>query len=501
VKVTGKLWGGRFSSDITSEVLAYTLTTDVDVRLVEFDVWQDIVHVLMLGKQQIIPAEVVGPIVAALLDLLDADEVVLRPELEDVHFNVEQLVIEATGLAVGGHMHTGRSRNDQVATDLRMYLRAEVFELVDAALALIDVLLDFPESDYLAILPGYTHSQPAQPVSVAFWRTAHASMLLRDVGRLRDVFARLDECPLGAGALAGTSFDLDRAFTADLLGFDRVMAHALDATSARDHVVEFASALAIGATTLSRMAEEIVVWSGHEYRLCEIGDEYATGSSIMPQKKNPVVAELVRGRAGRCAGTLVQLLTMVKSVTLGYSCDLQEDKPYLWQSIDTYLSTLRVVTGQTRGLRFDTARGEQLCWNNFTTATELANHLVAEHEVPFRESHRIVGEIVGALIAEDRTLRDTDRVSALLAERGHAVAPEVLLVLLDPRTAVTGYTSAGGTAPTSVTAVRHTLAGAVAEHRSWLADRRARVDTARARSVALARASAAAIPVPTTGRT
>ncbi|KUO16774.1 argininosuccinate lyase [Streptomyces dysideae] len=492
--MTDKLWGGRFDEDITSDVLDYTLTTDIDVRLVFADLWQDIAHVLMLGRQGIVSADNARAILGSLLALWERHErgeLVLRPELEDVHFNIEQMVIEDLGREVGGHMHTARSRNDQVSTDTRMYLRRVQLDAVAANLTLIDVLLSFPDEELLAILPGYTHSQAAQPVSVGFWKTAHASMLLRDVRRLRGAFDRTDESALGACALAGTSFPLDRRLTARLLGFGEVLGHALDATSARDYLIETASAFAIGGNNLSRMAEEIVMWSGHEYSLVEVADAYATGSSIMPQKKNPVVAELTRGRAGRTAGTLVQLLTMAKGVTLGYSCDLQDDKPYLWNAIDTYLSTVRIVAGQTKGLRFNTARGEDLCWDNFSTATELANYLVAEHGLPFRETHHITGSLVGALLKRGATLRDTRACAEILAELGHPVEESVLAHIFAPRTAVASYTSPGGTSPQSVQALRTELRAALESHRRWLEETRGRLENAQAATFRAAREIAA----------
>ncbi|SEH01212.1 argininosuccinate lyase [Nonomuraea solani] len=478
--MTDKLWGGRFAEDITQDVLDYTLTVDVDERLVFADLWQSVAHVLMLGARKIVPAEAARDLLGALLRLRDQSEngrLRLRPELEDVHFNIEQQVIEDLGREVGGHLQTARSRNDQVSTDARMYLRRVQLDAVEANLELIGELLGFPEEELLAILPGYTHGQAAQPISVAFWKTAHASLLLRDVRRLRGAFDRTDESPLGACALAGTSFPLDRQVTARLLGFRAVLSHALDATSARDYLIESASAFAIGGNNLSRMAEEIVVWSGHEHSLVEVQDAYATGSSIMPQKKNPVVAELARGRAGRTAGTLVQLLTMAKGVTLGYSCDLQEDKPYLWHAIDAYLSTLRIVAGQTRGLRFDGARGEELCWDNFSTATELANHLTAGG-LAFREAHHVSGALVSALIRRGATLRDTAASAEILAGLGHPVPEPVLARIFAPRTAVTGYTSPGGTSPRSVTAVRAELRAAVTAYGAWLEGTRRRLQRA-----------------------
>lgn len=489
--MTEKLWGGRFGEDITPEVLDYTLTVDIDTRMTTYDLWQNIVHVLVLGRQGVVAEEAVRQLAGALLRLDQQHhdrELELRAEFEDVHLNLERMVIDELGLDVGGRMHTARSRNDQVATDARMYLRETLLDAADVLLNLCVAMLCVDAADYRTILPGYTHSQAAQPITVAFWRTAHASALLRDVHRLRDAFHRCNESPLGACALAGTSFPLDRVTTARLLGFDRVLVHALDATSARDHMIDAAYAFAMTMVDLSRMAEEIVVWSGNEYRLCEVGDAFTTGSSIMPQKKNPVVAELVRGRTGRTMGTLVQLMTAVKGVTLGYSCDLQEDKPFLWQSIDTLLSSARILTAQMQTLRFAADRGQQLCWDNFSTATELANYLVADRGLSFRQSHYVIGRLVGDLIARRRTLRDTALAAELLAEYGHLVGEDVLDRLLSPQNAVNTYTSLGGTSESSVRAVVAEFDDAVAAHRVWVAARRGGLGAARAATLSCAEA-------------
>jgi argininosuccinate lyase len=496
--MTEKLWGSRFSADITAEVLEYTLTVDVDERLVSADLWQDIAHTLMLGRQHIIPDQVARSILGALLRLHDQDKLELRREYEDVHLNIEHMVISELGLPVGGHMHTARSRNDQVSTDMRMYLRETARAAAAAGLDLIEALLDMPEDCYGQIIPGYTHSQAAQPITVAFWKTAHASMLLRDVDRTRDCISRINESPLGACALAGTSFPIDRDLTTLLLGFARPLANALDATSARDHVIEFAAVLAIGGNTLSRMAEEIVLWSGYEYGLCEVADEFATGSSIMPQKKNPVVAELVRGRAGRTVGTLVQLLSAVKGITLGYSCDLQEDKPYLWNSIDTYLTTLRIVRDQAEGLQFNAARGEELCWDNFSTATELANYLVTDKGLPFREAHRITGHVVGQLIKRGVTLREAGAVRELLVAEDQDIDEATLTALVDPRAATARYGSAGSTSPASVRAEQAQLMSAVTVHRDWIAALGQVLEAAHAGTIGAARDIIAGADLATT---
>lgn len=491
--MTEKLWGARFEQDISKEVLEYTATIDIDSRLIRHDLWQSLAHVLMLAGQQIIQVDAARQILGVLLELWDRyrrGELVLRLEYEDVHLNIEHEVVERLGLDIGGRMHTARSRNDQVATDTRMYLKETQIEAVRATADLIDVLLGIDDGDYTNVIPGYTHSQAAQPVTVAFWRVAHASAMLRDIGRLQDAYRRTDICPLGGGALAGTSFPIDRALVARLLGFDQVLSSALDATSTRDFVIETAAAFAIAGTGLSRLAEEIVVWSGNEFRLCQVADEFATGSSIMPQKKNPVVAELVRGRTGRLTGTLVQLLTMVKGVSLGYSCDLQEDKPYLWDGIDTYLTSVRILTGQTRKLQFDPDRGEQLCWDNFSTATELANHLVRERGMSFRDAYTATGRVVRQLIEQGMTLRRTDAVAKLLFEGGHPVDKDTLRRILDPRSVVASCSSVGGTAPASVRSTAQEVRSACTKFRTWADQNAERLASAQDRTVRMARALA-----------
>jgi len=469
--VTARLWGARFSQDITSEVLSYTETTGIDERLIQFDLWQDTAHVLGLGECEIIPAANVSAILKELVNLIaqhSEGALTLDPKFEDVHLNIEHVIIAKLGLDVGGRLHTARSRNDQVSTDTRMYLRSAQLDLIIATLRLINELLRNQVDDYVAVIPGYTHSQPAQPISVAFWRTAHASMLLRDAERIRDAFRRTNESPLGGCALAGTSFNIDRHLTAQLLGFDRLLSHSLDATSARDYMIETASVIAIASCTLSRMAEEIVNWSSHEYSLCEVGDQFATGSSIMPQKKNPVVAELARARSGRGAAALIQLLTAVKGVSLGYSCDLQEDKPYLWQSIDSHMQTLRVLTAQAATLRFDPRRGENLCWDNFSTATEVANYLVSEHQIAFRKAFLIVGSLVKSLVERGETLRNAETASAILTELGYPVPAYKIRHISKPKIVLEAYRSTGSASPEQTAQLNDELAAAAAELQEWV---------------------------------
>jgi len=480
--VTTRLWGARFTQDMISDVLSYTETTAIDERLIEFDLWQDMVHVLALGYRDIIPSGAVRALLGTLIALTaehSNGSLTLDRQFEDVHLNIEHKVISGLGIDVGGRLHTARSRNDQVSTDTRMYLRRAQLDLAEATLDLVDVLLRNRNEDYFAVLPGYTHGQAAQPISVAFWRTAHASMLLRDTARLRDAFSRTNESPLGGCALAGSSFNIDRQLSAQLLGFARLLTHSLDATSARDYIIETASAIAIGGCTLSRMAEEIVIWSSHEYALCEVGDAFATGSSIMPQKKNPVVAELARARAGRSTAALVQLLTAMKGVPLGYSCDLQEDKPYMWHSIDSHLQTLRVLAEQATTLQFDTERGENLCWDNFSTATELANYLVLEHQMAFRKAFQVVGMLVSSLLERGETLRNAEMASLFLEELGCAVDAAKIRHIVAPQAVLERYSSRGSARPEETERLNDELMVSADKQRQWVQSTDAHLSRAR----------------------
>jgi argininosuccinate lyase len=488
--MTAKLWAGVFSADVDAEVLDYTETTGVDVRLVRFDLWQTLAHVLMLNRADVVEDADAAAVLDALLSLMDMHdrgELRLEAELEDVHLNLESMVIDRAGASAGGRMHTARSRNDQVVTDTRMYLRQVVLDLVDELAGFAGDLCSAAREELSVVIPGYTHSQPAQPITAGYWRTAHASALLRDLGRLQDAYGRIDLSPLGACALAGTSFPIDRDYTADLLGFGGVLTSALDATSTRDFVQELAAVLAVLATNLTRLSEEIVVFSGHEYGLFRVADSMATGSSIMPQKKNPVVAELARARAGRAYGALVQVLVIAKGVGLGYSCDLQEDKPVMWDAIDTVGATVRLMRLQMTNLRIDAERGLALCYQNFSTATELANLLVSDEGLPFRSAHRITGEVVAALAAAGATLRDGDLVAKLLLERDVSVSPTTLTATVAPLSAVQRSTSAGGTSAAATTSTLVEIESDIAAVSGWCRQRRERLAAAERQTVDAAR--------------
>ncbi|RMB69742.1 argininosuccinate lyase [Rhodococcus sp. SBT000017] len=494
-----KLWGGRFSTDITDDVLRYTETASVDSRMLEHDLWQNIAHVLMLGRAGINTEPDTKALLAGLLDMESSRAdggLQLDVRQEDVHLNTEFMLIERIG-PVGGRMHTARSRNDQVQTDARMVTREWLLDASEELLMFAQDLLGCPESEREAVLPGYTHSQAAQPISVAFWKAAHAQALLRDASRLMDAWKRININPLGACALAGTTFALDRDYTSRLLGFDAPMVNALDATSTRDWTVEVAGAAASGAVNLSRMQEEIVTWSSNEYALAEVHDSFATGSSIMPQKKNPVVAELARGKSGRAVGALVQLLVMEKSVGLGYSCDLQEDKPVYWGALDTYLDTIRLCRRQNLHTAFDGARGRALCWDNFSTATEIANILVSRFDVPFRTAHRITGDLVNAALEAGHTLRNVAFTTTFLREEHDIDISEVdMKQICDPLHTLRSYISAGSTGPTRVAEQQEQGLADVTDRLSEIRQARTRLWEAKAECLRAARSVVGGVSVP-----
>lgn len=476
-----KLWGGRFEEEMEAEVEAFTQSLAVDARMVVEDLWGSEAHALMLARQGIITEEDLRRILEALERARSeyaAGTWELRPELEDVHMNVERYVIDHAGEEYGGKLHTARSRNDQVLTAARLYIRRQILATEERVLALQEALLDLAAAHLETVMPGYTHTQHAQPITLGFWASGHASALARDLVRLARAYETVNRNPLGACALAGTSFPIDREFTAELLGFDGLQEHALDVTSSRDFILEPLSALAILMSQLSRLAEEVVWWSTYEFRFFEVAEAYSSGSSIMPQKKNPDVAELTRGKAGAVFGRLMQVLTVVKGLPLGYHRDLQEDKPALWAAFDEVQQALGVMAGTIRTLTVHPDRLAELAAANFATATELANHLVRAHHLPFRRSHEIVGQVVRALIAEGRTLTAYERVQELLGKQGIQETVEGLQALLDPLRCVQAHTSRGGTAPVEVERLIAALRQQATLHRQSCRDRQARIEAA-----------------------
>ncbi|MDP3938751.1 MAG: argininosuccinate lyase [Deltaproteobacteria bacterium] len=402
-----KPWGGRFKMDTDRMVEAFTSSLAFDRNLAGADIRGSIAHARMLAKQKIITAKDARAIIRGLEEIrreIDSGGFPWREDLEDIHMNIEARLIEKTGEA-GKRLHTARSRNDQVATDLRLYLKERLAAIDAAAGALQKALIGQAKRHLGAIMPGYTHLQQAQPVLFSHHLMAYVEMLGRDRGRLRDAFARADVLPLGAGALAGTPFPIDRAYVAKLLGFSKVAENSIDAVSDRDFAVEFLSAVALLMVHLSRFCEELVLWSTTEFGFVELSDAFCTGSSIMPNKKNPDVAELVRGKTGRVVGGLVSLLTTLKGLPLSYNKDLQEDKEPVFDAADTAEQSLLILAQAVATMAVHAERMRAAASGGFLTATDAADYLV-EKGVPFREAHHLVGGLVAHCIDAGRALDD-----------------------------------------------------------------------------------------------
>ncbi len=467
-----KLWGGRFSDDLADLAVQFSESTQADRRMIAEDIWGSQAHSIMLGACGIISQADLRVILSGLAQIRQqfADgQFDLDPQLEDVHMNVENRLRKLVDPEVAGRLHTARSRNDQVVTDARMHLRSRLLTLRQTLADLQQTLLDRGAEHLATVMPGYTHTQHAQPISVAFWLSSYAWALQRDQQRLAQTYERVNRCPLGACALAGTSFPIDRQMTARLLGFAGVMEHALDAVGSRDFVAESLADLAIVASNLSRLAEELVLFSTHEFGMIEIDDAYATGSSIMPQKKNPGMAELTRAKTGLAYGRLMQALTMIKALPSGYNRDLQEDKPPLWESLDSVESCVRIITAVISTLKLRPERMAELVKSNYAAATELANFLVRECNLPFRDCHRIVGQIVSTLLKEQRPLTDYRRVSELLAEAGQQISEQQLAEVLDAQAVLRRQVSQGSTGVEATAATIEKLRQAIEESRNEIA--------------------------------
>ncbi|MCS6797059.1 MAG: argininosuccinate lyase [Myxococcota bacterium] len=401
-------WGGRFAEEPDARAARFTASVDVDRRLGPQDVAGSIAHVRMLAARGILPSDEASVLVAALERIareIEEGRFAWDPSREDVHMNVEARLAQLVGSDLAGKLHTARSRNDQVATDLRLWTREACAGTARRIDALLSVLHARATETVDILLPGYTHLQRAQPVRLAHHLLAWAEMLERDRGRLRDAARRMNECPLGSGALAGTGFPLDRDATAQALGFDRPTANSLDAVADRDFAVEAVAALACLAVHLSRVAEELVLWSSREFGFLRLADAWCTGSSMMPQKRNPDVAELVRGKCGRVVGDLVALLVLLKGLPLAYNRDLQEDKPPLFDAFDTVDACLEVLAGAMETAHFDAERMHAALAEGHLEATDLADWL-AGRGVPFRQAHHVVGRLVARAEAEGRRLAE-----------------------------------------------------------------------------------------------
>ena len=402
-----QLWGGRFTKETDKLVYNFNASISFDQKFYSQDIKGSIAHVTMLAKQGILTEKEKMQIVEGLQGILkDVDEgtLVIKDTYEDIHSFVEATLIERIG-DVGKKLHTGRSRNDQVALDMKLYIRDEVEEVDRILKKLLQVLLCIMKENTHTAMPGFTHLQKAQPITLAHHMGAYFEMFKRDRLRMHDIYERMNYCPLGAGALAGTTYPLDREYTAELLGFKGATLNSIDSVADRDYLIELLAGLSTVMMHLSRFAEEVIIWNSNEYQFVEIDDAYSTGSSIMPQKKNPDIAELVRGKTGRVYGALMSLLTTMKGLPLAYNKDMQEDKELVFDAIDTAKGCLVLFTGMLDTMKFHKNVMEQSAKNGFTNATDAADYLV-NHGVPFRDAHGIVGQLVLYCIEKDIALDD-----------------------------------------------------------------------------------------------
>ena len=438
-----KLWGGRFEGTVEDWVEQFGASISFDHQLAKFDLMGSLAHVQMLGQTGILSLEEAEQIqdgLKALLQDLEAGELHFDIANEDIHMNMEVLLTEKIG-PLAGKLHTARSRNDQVATDMHLYLKELLGNVLDKLANLNSVLLDLAEKHVETIMPGYTHLQHAQSISFAHHLMAYYNMFQRDSERFAFNLKHTDLSPLGAAALAGTTFPINRQLSSDLLGFQQPYTNSLDAVSDRDFILEFLSNASILMMHMSRFCEEIINWCSFEYQYISLSDSFSTGSSIMPQKKNPDMAELIRGKTGRVYGHLLGLLTVMKSLPLAYNKDLQEDKEGMFDTVDTILNSLDVLAGMLSSMQVNKAKMQQSTENDFSNATELADYL-AEKGLPFREAHEIVGKLVLDSIKHGKNIQDWDLEELQVY---HPLIEEDIYIYLRPETAVQRRNSLGGT--------------------------------------------------------
>lgn len=443
-----KLWGGRFTKETNNLVEEFTASISFDQKLAKEDIAGSLAHVQMLGECGIIPLEDAQKIKDGLFSikkLVEKNDVEFLVEDEDIHMNIEKLLIEKIG-PVGGKLHTGRSRNDQVATDMHLYLRTKTTELIKLIEDVQQALIEQAKENVLTLIPGYTHLQRAQPVSFAHHLMAYFWMFERDKERLIDSLKRINWLPLGAGALAGTTFPINRERVAELLGFETVYPNSMDAVSDRDFILEFLSIGSIIMTHISRLSEELVIWSSQEFQFVELDDSFCTGSSIMPQKKNPDVPELLRGKTGRTYGNLIGLLTVLKGLPLAYNKDLQEDKEGMFDTVETLEGSLMLLAPmiETMMVKKDVMR--KAINNDFSNATDIADYLVRKG-LPFRDAHEVIGKIVLYAIQSNKFLLD---LSFEEYQGFSSLFEEDIYVVLAPEHVVGVRNSFGGTAPEQV---------------------------------------------------
>ena len=417
-----QLWGGRFTKETDQMVYQFNASISFDKRFYAQDIRGSIAHVMMLAKQGILTEEEQRKMISGLEGILrdiEDGSLAISEKYEDIHSFVEATLIERIG-EPGKKLHTGRSRNDQVALDMKLYIRDEVYATDHLLKELLEVLLGIMEEHIDTFMPGFTHLQKAQPITLAHHMGAYFEMFKRDRARMKDVYRRMNYCPLGSGALAGTTYPLDREYTAELLGFAGATWNSMDSVADRDYLIEFLAALSTVMMHLSRFSEEVIIWNSNEYQFVEIDDAYSTGSSIMPQKKNPDIAELVRGKTGRVYGALMSLLVTMKGLPLAYNKDMQEDKELAFDAIDTAKGCLMLFTDMLRTMRFQKEQMERSAKNGFTNATDAADYLVG-HGVAFRDAHGIIGQLVLSCIEkgislEEMSLEEYQRISPVFQE-------------------------------------------------------------------------------------
>ena len=438
-----KLWGGRFTKTAEEWIDSFGASISFDQELVMEELEGSIAHVTMLGACGILSQEETQIIKNGLHSLkakAEKGELSFSVDYEDIHLNLEKLLIDEIG-PVGGKLHTARSRNDQVATDMHLYLRNQVSEIMDGIAEFQQTLIQVAEEHIETVVPGYTHLQRAQPISLGHHFMAYFWMLQRDKERLQDSLKRINLSPLGAGALAGTTFPIDRELTAELLGFEQIYENSLDAVSDRDFIAEFLNNASLIMMHLSRFSEEIILWSSQEYHFIELDDTFATGSSIMPQKKNPDMAELIRGKTGRVYGNAFGLLTLLKGLPLAYNKDMQEDKEGMFDTVLTVKGSLKIFNGMIKTMKVHTDVMKEAVYHDFSNATELADYLAAKG-IPFREAHEIVGKLVLYCIQKGHYLLDIPFEK--LKETSELIEEDVYEAL-KPEEAVKRRNSAGGT--------------------------------------------------------
>jgi len=441
---------------MSNEVAAFTSSLDFDHRIFQADVRCNLAHTLMLLEQNIIPPAVGEKIVEALKELENEgiSALNLDPSVEDIHMAVENYITAKVG-EEAGFMHTAKSRNDQVATDLRIALKEELKFIQRDLLLLIKTIIKIAEDHLETVMVGYTHLQHAQPTTFAHHLLSYAQTLKRDYERLQDAYKRVDLCPLGSAALNTTSFPINRERTAELLGFSKIMENSIDGVSSRDFIAESVFSLTMLGTTLSKISEEIIIWSSYEFRMVDLSDEFSSTSSIMPQKKNPDVAEIIRAKTAILNGELVTILTIIKSLPQSYNRDLQEVTPHLWKSVDTLRSSLTVTRDMLATLEFKNKRGEELAKANFSAAIELADLIVKEKNVPFRLAHQIVGLTVAKALKNSKKLEEIDAefldaTASDVIGKKLSLDPKMVKKTLDPTEIIKNREIPGGSAPSMV---------------------------------------------------